>query len=422
MNKIENSFQTRLCWRSGLKNSYKKELLALNQLPLSPKHSPILIGTGMGQNGNFEISYSYNKKVLMVWATSNTWDYILKKIIKHNKTEDKYYVEESKKNCFLNKLCDCCNKPFLCLYPKSPQRKLLNRVKPWVNKQINNNNFGKWVELAYLLPSYIEFRFGPELQLAGERNSENLLQLAMQYAKEAKKFLDSRGSLIGYEVGESGLWLDGNPIYLPDRDFRLIWGLGGRSDFAIQNYDNDIEYWELKTFSPNKPFKRYKDLVRKTETHLKQVLQQAPMQLVIYRTSQAIPNIIPIKKVGVLGVGLDSSKNVVCHNEDLKIVSKESNLLELPSTIISDTSSIFNRQVITTRAVQWNEKVKEKQGRIELAAEILKEAVNLLVKTLMESNEWDSILQALDAHWQLKYYGTTNVLKMQNLFCKLTII
>ncbi|MGA9378904.1 MAG: hypothetical protein WBV73_09060, partial [Phormidium sp.] len=264
-------------WQTSLKNQFQQEIASIKQLPLSQKNAPLLIGTGMGAKGNFELSWNMNKQVLMVWATSDTWEYILEKIIKCDFTGKQYYVDNNKKIDFLNKVTTRGNRPFLRSYSSSLLRTLVNRVKPWVNKSIDNSKFGKWVELAYLLPSYIDFVFGPQLQLAGNRGNHEL-ELVRKYADKAVNFLNQRGYLIGYEVGESGLWLDGDPDYFPNHHFRMIWGLGGRSDFVIQLANGCVEYWDLKTHSPNKPISKPENLVK--QEYFQQVARQAPMQLI----------------------------------------------------------------------------------------------------------------------------------------------
>lgn len=389
-------------WRFSLKSQYYQELSHLEKLPLSQKNAPVLIGTGMGRDGYFELAWSIDKQVLMVWATSNTWNYILHKIIKYDSLVNQYNVDLVKKNHFLSQISKHSTRPYLRLYPLSLQRSLFGRVQPWKNQPIDYC-FGKWVELAYLLPSYINFRFGSQLQLARYRGTQKL-ELALQYANEARKYLNSRGCLIGYEVGESGLWLDGNPIYLPHRNFRLIWGLGGRSDFAIRADDNSVEYWEIKTRSLNRPVSKPEDLV--TPTYLKQITQQAPMQL-IYPSGYQLPNIIPVTTIGVLGIGCNQHGNVISYTQKVSSTEKSNNLLDYPRPSSFQESRITERQVLTIRAAQWYKQLDQLDNsnseRVELAARVLEEAVNQLVEALMKSDEWDSILQALDDYWQRKW-------------------
>ena len=410
-------------WRPAMTSQYCQELSRLEQLL---NNAPVLIGTNMKQHGCFELAWSMDKKTLMVWATSKTWDYILKTVVKQNQTNQQYYVDINKRNDFLDRVSNCGDRSYLRPAPLSLLRRLLRRVKPWKNESIINK-FGEWVEVAYLLPSYIYFRFGPELQLAHNREKQ-YLELALQYANEARNFLNSRGCLLGFGVGESGLWLDGNPIYLPRRNFRLIWGLGGRSDFALQANDGQVEYveyWDLKTRSPNRRVSNKEELVN--PTYLEQVRRQAPMQL-IYSSGQRVPNIIPVQTIkrvekrlskddilpaqeellemsmGVLGVGCDQHGKVIYYSQMVQSLKKESILFEAPTDSLLQKERIEQRPVVTMPTEQWYQHLA-KPDRAELGAEVLKEAVHQLVEALMQSDEWDSILQALDEHW-LRKWGT----------------
>ncbi|MFB2833290.1 hypothetical protein [Floridanema evergladense] len=397
----DSSLSQNRFWRTSLKNQFRQKLYSIEQLPLSQKNAPLLIGTGMGRKGNFELSWNMNKQVLMVWATSDTWEYILKDIVKHDSTGKKYYVDNNKKTDFLNKVTMRSNRPFLRSYPSSLLSSLLHRVKPWANKSINN--FGKWVELAYLLPSYIDFRFGPQLQLAGNRGKDEL-ELVRKYANKAIDFLNQRGYLIGYEVGESGLWLDGNPDYIPNRHFRLIWGLGGRSDFVIQLANGCVEYWDLKTHSPNKPISKPDDLVK--QEYFQQVVRQAPMQLIYSSNGPLpIPNVLPVKTIGVLGIGCDGEGNIISYNRQIEASDWEGNIISYDRKVEEPIQKPFpvDRSITTVRVTQWYELLGTPEERVKLATEVLKETVHQLIEALIKSDEWDAIQQELDLHWERKW-------------------
>lgn len=377
-------------WRSSFAEQYRQELQELKELPLCPTHAPVLISTAAGY---FEIAWNWKKDVLMVWATSNTWKRILKKVVRINESTNQPYVDEEPKELFLQQIGEfettpAGEKPFLGAYRSSLLKTIFRRVKPWKNEPIKN--FGSWVELSCLLPSYISWRFGPELKYAGQRGVKELKYIR-ECATQAREFLQERGQLIGFGVGDSGLWLGGNSIHRPDRNFRLIWGLGGRSDFAICVESNDgvkeIEYWELKTRSFSKRVNSPDQLISNED--IQQVTQQAPMQLIYKDKDQpAIPNILPVNTIGIICVGRDSNEQVISNHKSVNKPTRE----EL----------ILDQYINTIRTAQWHEQLGNRD-RVELAATVLEDAVNRLVDTLMDSNEWDAIQKELDEYWKRKY-------------------
>ncbi|CAD5953991.1 hypothetical protein [Planktothrix agardhii] len=379
-------------WRSNVAEKYKQELQELKQLPLCPTHAPVLIGTAAGY---FEIAWNMKKDVLMVWATSNTWEYILRKVVSFDQSTHKPYVDEEQKELFLQQIGELettltgTNKPFLRAYPSSLLRKFFRRLKPWKDEPIINN-FGSWVELSCLLPSYIEWRFGPELQAAGNRGQEQL-GYVQKYATQARKLFDERGQLVGFGVGDSGLWLGGNSIHRPDRNFRLIWGLGGRSDFAIRVESNDgvkeIEYWDLKTRSFSKRVNSPNQLISNED--IQQVTRQAPMQLIYrFKDQPPLPNMETVNTIGIICVGCDSDGKVISNHESVNKPTEE--------------ERIFDRNTNTIRTDQWYEQLGNPE-RVKLAATVLGDAANRLVNNLMGSDEWDAIRKELDEYWKRKY-------------------
>ncbi|WP_013321095.1 hypothetical protein [Gloeothece verrucosa] len=158
------------------------------------------------------------------------------------------------------------------------------------------------------------------------------------------------------------------------------------SRFAIKTWDSSVEYWDLKTTSPTREVNP-KQLIKKDA--LQQIRQQAPMQLIYGPSDSKSFSCLPVKKLGVFGIGLDPTKHIITRHETIE-----------PPNV--SPYNVFNRPTNTVRAVQWIQGSSNPQ-RVELATEVLREAVNKLVATLMESKEWDAILQALNKHWNCKY-------------------
>lgn len=381
-------------WRLELRSTFWEEIERINQLPLNQKHAPILIGTAMEKSGNFELAWDMERNVLFVWATSGTWEYVLKKIVKYDPSREDYYIDDCKKDDFMKKVKNKSKKSYLRSYISSPFENLLKRAKPWLNVPIKNGQFGKWVELSYLLPSYIPLRFGFNFELAHNRDTFALGRI-QEYANSARDFFDRRGELIGYGVGDSGLWLDANPIHIPNRSFRLIWGVGGRSDFIFELNDGSSEFWDLKTISPSNSIKRVEELV--SLDSVRQVLQQASMQ-VIYPSPFGLLNVLPVKRVGVLGIGTVDTLGVACHHQLLCNPSKK----EPPKKLFERNAGVLERSVSTARQFQWADYVNRPE-RVELSAKVLREAIYSLIDTLVVSDEWDDIVSALDEYGLRKY-------------------
>ncbi|MBD2426840.1 hypothetical protein [Phormidium sp. FACHB-1136] len=376
-----------LQWKASLRQQLLSEINFV-QRHISLKRTPPLILTGMGFRGSFEISWSYNKDVIFILATTKTWDYILNEICKCGSNNASPRILEDKKNDFLSKIS---KKPEsrnrLGINDLPFYKRQIRKTKPW--REINDNSFGKWVELSTLLPSFIDWRFGPNLELAKDQQ-KNILSYVKQYAEVARTFFDSRGRILGYEVGESGLWINSIPQTEMTDSFpkSIIYGLGGRSDIAILSNDNSgtVEYWDLKTRPPSKSISR-DQLIKQSD--LQQVATQAPMQLILPNQGQLpIPDVYPVKTIGILGIGTDDRNQVIWKDKEALIPERQ--------------TPILGKTISTERTAQWHEQLGNSE-RVELAADILRQAAQRLIEALVQSDEWELIKEALDEHWRLKY-------------------
>ncbi|HEY9297132.1 MAG TPA: hypothetical protein VIQ31_12320 [Phormidium sp.] len=379
-------------WKASLKQQLLNEINFV-QHHINLKRAPLLILTGMESKGSFEITWNYDKDILFVFATTKTWDYILNTLCKSNPGDYSPYVLENKKNDFLLKVSQ---KPkdrnYLGVNNLPFYQGQMRKIKPW--REIDNNSFGKWVELSILLPSFIDWRFGPNLELARGQQKE-ILTYVKQYSGVARSFFEGRGRLIGYQIGESGLWMNGIPHTDISDSFpaSIIYGLGGRSDIAILSKNNfgSVEYWDLKTRPPFKVTTR--DKLVKQSVDLQQVAAQAPMTLLLpNKGSLPFPSVYPVKTVGVLGIGIDDSNQIIWKAEEAPI----------PTSIPERETPIFGKVVSTIRTVQWYEQLGNSK-RVELASGILRQAAQSLIEALAQSDEWEPIQAALHEQWRLKY-------------------
>jgi len=373
-----------------LYRKYLQEVDALNNLPLNINNAPVLILTKAGE---FELAWSPKKTTLLVWVSHKTWGKIWK-IIKQDSATQEFQVDELKKDSFLRDVrLKYKEKKYLGSYPYLLSEKL---IKVQEKSILENNNFGKWVELAYLLPSFIPLRFGPELQLVENYEEQNYLRFAMSYADEVRKFFNQRGNLIGYGAGDSGLWLNGDSIYTPARQFNLIWGLGGRADFFLKREDNEIECCELKTKAPNKIVQDPTEQLVKIDA-LRQLIMQAPAQL-LYTDEFAL---LPVTKLVVLGVGCNATGNIISWAEEIPPLTEEEKIIECHDSL---NTGVLARSVRTQRLVQLAQKFPEpKRKRFEIAAEIVGQSANVLINNLVNSDEWDAIHETLNKYHERKY-------------------
>lgn len=380
---------------SALNHKFQQEVNEIDSLPLNIDYAPVLIIT---KAGSFELAWDLDKKVLMIWVSNGTWKKI-EKIVEEVPNTNNYSINLSKRTKFFNEVKLLDKYTYLGSYPTSVSHKVIR--EPEETKQILENGFfGKWVELAYLLPSYIPIHFGLHLELAESKKQKEDLALIQGYAEEARKFFNQRGKLIGYGVGDSGLWLEATRIFVPSRNFRLIWGLGGRSDFFFRTQDNSVECWDLKTISPNKKVIDPNQQLTKIDS-LKQVIQQAPSKLNVPSTSPLGVDILPVTAIGVLGVGREPGGSIISRHEIVPPLSEEKSLIEYPENFSLQQDGVLNRPVRTARLEQLAKQLTN-PIRFELAAQILEESVSHLVDVLTSSSEWDSIQKALDGYYERK--------------------
>ncbi|MGA9381943.1 MAG: hypothetical protein WBV73_24545, partial [Phormidium sp.] len=118
-----------------------------------------------------------------------------------------------------------------------------------------------------------------------------------------------------------------------------------------------------------------------------------------------IPNVLPVKTIGVLGIGCNGEGNVISYNRQIEASDWEGNIISYDHKVEEPIQKPFplGRSITTVRVTQWYELLGTPEERVKLATEVLKETVYQLIEALIKSDEWDAIQQELDLHWERKW-------------------